>query len=127
MRSKYTPSEAELEILKVLWKIEPATVRQLHEVLAMQKNVGYTTTLKQVQRLFEKGILTRKPSGKSHLYTTDYKEDNAKTKLFGKLKDTLFNGSVMDLVMHALGEEDPTLNELDQLEKFLKEIKKNKK
>lgn len=127
MNSKYIPSEAELEILQVLWKIEPATVRQLHEVLIVQKDVGYTTTLKQVQRLFEKGILAREASGKSHLYTTEYKEDNAKAKLFGKLKDTVFNGSVMDLVMHALGEEEPSLDELEQLEKFLKEQKRNKK
>ena len=78
MSKKYTPSDAELEILQVLWEKEPISVRGIHEVLANKKEVGYTTTLKQVQRLYEKGALDRVAQGKSHLYTANYKEKNIK-------------------------------------------------
>lgn len=127
MSKKYTPSDAELEILQVLWEKEPISVRGIHEDLAKKKEVGYTTTLKQVQRLFEKGILGRVANGKSHLYTSHYKEKDVKAGLLDKLKDAAFKGSAMDLVMHALGESEPTMDDLDLLEQFLKEHKSNKK
>ncbi len=127
MKKKYTPSEAELEILQILWEFEPATVRTIHETLTEKKDVGYTTTLKQIQRLFEKGVLSRTSSGKTHLYTTTLKEKEIKTGLIDKLKKTAFNGSALDLVMHALGNNEAKQEEIDMLEKFLEEQKNKKK
>jgi len=127
MNKKYIPSQAELEILQILWKLEPATVRQIHDELSQIKEVGYTTTLKQVQRLFDKQVLKRESLGKAHLYVTQYKEEDIKSDMFSKFKDSVFKGSAMDLVMHALGEDEPSKEDLDLLEKFLEEQKKNKK
>ena len=127
MSKKYTPSDAELEILQVLWEKEPISVRGIHEILAHKKEVGYTTTLKQIQRLYEKGVLDRIAQGKSHLYTAKFKEKDIKGSLVDKLKDVAFKGSAMDLVMHALGDSEPSMDDLDMLEEFLKNHKPNKK
>ena len=127
MSKNYTPSDAELEILQVLWDKEPITVRGIHEELSKKKEVGYTTTLKQVQRLYEKGVLTRESQGKTHLYVSQFKEKDIKGGLLDKLKNAAFKGSAMDLVMHALGDNEPSMDDLDMLEQFLNEHKSKKK
>jgi len=118
-----TPSEAELEILNVLWKKEKATVREVHEQLSLSKEVGYTTTLKQMQRMLDKGLIIREDSEKAHLYAAIIKEKEVKNTLINRLLHGAFGGSAMKMVMHALGQADTSPEEIENLEKFLKEQK----
>ncbi|MDN5201528.1 BlaI/MecI/CopY family transcriptional regulator [Fulvivirgaceae bacterium BMA10] len=118
------PSEAELEILRVLWGNEPCSVRFVHEELSKKKQVGYTTTLKQMQRMFEKGLISRIESGKVHEYTAALKETEVQTRLFDKFLETTFKGSAMEMVMHALGRSKSSPEEIEKLRKFLDDLEK---
>ncbi len=123
MTQKRKPSEAETAILKVLWQDEPCTVRNIHARISATKDVGYTTTLKQVQRLLDKGLLAREPGpGKSYLYRTTASEEETKTRLFDRFVETAFGNSVSDLVMHALGNGEPTEDEIREIRAFLNQI-----
>ncbi|MEM6628470.1 MAG: BlaI/MecI/CopY family transcriptional regulator [Bacteroidota bacterium] len=119
----FHPSEAELEILEVLWRIEPASVREIHEILSQSKQVGYTTTLKQIQRMLDKGMVSRTGSGKSHQYSAVAKKSEVRRTLFQKFVDSTFEGSAMDLVMHALGQKKASPEELEKLMQFLEKQK----
>jgi len=125
-KKQFNPSEAELEILQILWKIQPTTVRKIHEILSKKKDVGYTTILKQMQRMYhkDKGMLTRVKEGKTHLYTAIPKESKIKQGMLSKFVDAVFEGSQMDLVMHALGKSKTSKKELEELQKWLDEQKK---
>jgi predicted transcriptional regulator len=116
----FQPSEAELEILQVIWEIEPATVRSIHErIAAAGKEVGYTTVLKQIQRLTEKGALEKEVLEGSHLYRALVKETDVKQELAGKVMRTAFGGSALQMMMHALGNEKADPDELLQLKTWL--------
>lgn len=117
----YEPSDAELEILQVLWEHEPATVRTVFEILEKKRDVGYTTILKQMQRMYEKGMVKRDKDGKGHVYTAVPREEEIKKTLLDDLVDKAFKGSAMDLVMHALGRADTSPEELEALKKWLEE------
>lgn len=117
------PSEAELEILQVLWEIEPATVRNIHDKLSAKKEVGYTTTLKQMQRMFDKGMINRTAQGRTHLYSAQIKEAKVKQSLLDKLLDTAFKGSAIELIQHALGRTKPGAAEIEELEKLIQQKK----
>lgn len=121
------PSERELEILQVLWDLEPATVRDIHEQIAREKNIGYTTTLKQIQRMFDKGLVSRKKHGKSHVYSSKVGRHETQNNLFDKLLNTAFKGSAIKLVMHALGKGKPTPEEIKQLRELLNKMEGGKK
>ncbi|MEM6633452.1 MAG: BlaI/MecI/CopY family transcriptional regulator [Bacteroidota bacterium] len=113
------PSAAETEVLQILWEKEPQTVREIHEALSKKRPVGYTTTLKKMQRMFEKGLLKRVEGGKSHLYSAVAQPSETRQKLFDRLVDTAFEGSAMKLVMHALGGADTSPEEIEQLIQWL--------
>lgn len=116
----FQPSEAELEILQVLWAIEPASVRSIHErILESGKDVGYTTVLKQIQRLTEKGALDKDVIDGVHLYRSLVNEKDVKQDLAGKVMRTAFGGSALQMMMHALGQEKPDAAELEELKKWL--------
>ncbi len=116
----FQPSEAELEILQVIWEIEPATVRSIHErIAAAGKEVGYTTVLKQIQRLTEKGALKKEIVEGSHVYRALVKETDVKQELAGKVMRTAFGGSALQMMMHALGNEKADPEELLQLKTWL--------
>ncbi|MCI4668297.1 MAG: BlaI/MecI/CopY family transcriptional regulator [Bacteroidia bacterium] len=117
------PSESQLEILQILWEHEPATVRFIHEQLAKLKDVQYTTTLKQIQRMTEKGMVKAKKQGRSYTYTTIIKEHQVKKSLINRLVDGAFKGSAIELALHALGQSKPTEDELDRLKDWLEEQK----
>ena len=119
--SIYEPSDAELEILQVLWTNEPATVRTVYEILEKKREVGYTTILKQMQRMYEKGMVKRIREGKLHLYTAVPRETEIQKTLLDDLVDKAFKGSAMDLVMHALGRGQTSPEELEALKKWLEE------
>ena len=118
------PSDSQLEILQVLWEHEPATVRFIHEKLCKTRDLQYTTTLKQIQRMTEKGMVKAEKSGRSYEYTTLIKEKQVKKSLINRLADGAFKGSAMELALHALGQSKPTEDELDQLRAWLEEKKK---
>ena len=117
------PSEAELDILNIIWQRQPVTVRAVHEILIETKKVGYTTTLKQIQRMTDKGMIERVGTGKAHQYQAIVKEEKVKENLFQKLVNTAFKGSALKLVMHALGNSKTSKDEIEALEQFIKNKK----
>ncbi len=118
------PTESELEILQVLWDKGEATVREVHEELAHTKDIGYTTALKLLQIMFEKGLVTRDDSAKSHVYMPAVTRERTQKQLVGKMIDTLFAGSPGQLVMQALGNHNASKEELDEIQRLLDSLKK---
>src|SRR3981081_1731708 len=104
MSAKYIkPTESELEILNILWLNGLATVRDVHEELAKTKEAGYTTTLKLMQIMHEKGLVKRDDTFKSHIYQAAVSKEKTQKHLLGKMINTLFGGSSTELVIQALG------------------------
>ena len=109
------PSDFELVILGVLWRRGSATVREVHEDLLPERQQGYTTVLKSMQIMFEKGLVTRDESERSHVYFPAVEEAATRTTLVQDLADKAFGGSALHLLMHALHRETPKPEELDAL------------
>ncbi|WP_017930857.1 BlaI/MecI/CopY family transcriptional regulator [Robiginitomaculum antarcticum] len=123
MKKNRKPSAAESAILNVLWAKQPCSVKEIHDILSATKDVGYTTTLKQVQRLHSKGMVARKPGeGKSFLYSAAVKEDVTKSDLFDQFVETAFSNSVSELVMHALGNEKTSEAEINKIRAFIAKL-----
>ncbi|HEV3251130.1 MAG TPA: BlaI/MecI/CopY family transcriptional regulator [Puia sp.] len=118
------PTESELEILQVLWGRESASVRDVHEELAKRKDVGYTTTLKLMQIMHEKGIVKRDDSFKTHIYQAAVSKEKTQKHLLGKMINTLFGGSPTELVIQALGNHKASPQELDDIQHLLDNLKK---
>lgn len=117
------PTESELEILQVLWAEGKATVRKVHETLQDVKDAGYTTTLKLMQIMHEKGLVGRDDSGKTHIYYALVSKEKTQQHLLGKMMQTLFDGSPAQLVMQALGGQKPSPEEIEKIEALLKQLK----
>lgn len=120
------PTESELEILQVLWDEKTATVRTVHEALSKTKDSGYTTTLKLMQIMFEKGLVTRNDSSKTHIYQPAVSREKTQKQFLNKMIDTLFAGSSANLVMQALGGHDASEAELQQIQDLINQLKKDK-
>ena len=119
------PSPAETAILQVLWEHQPCSVKAIHAHLSRTKSVGYTTTLKQIQRMHDKGLVTREPGeGKSYNYSAAVGEDDTKSRLFDRFVTTAFEGSVPDLVMHALGTDKASPDDIEKILEFLDSLEK---
>ena len=118
------PTESELEILQVLWEKETASVREVHEELAKSKDVGYTTTLKLMQIMFEKGLVKRDATFKTHIYEAQVSRDKTQKHLLNKMIDTLFGGSPTQLVLQALGNHKASDEELEEIQQLLNNLKK---
>jgi BlaI family penicillinase repressor len=124
MTTRYIkPTESELEILKVLWDRDLASVRDVHEELAKTKDVGYTTTLKLMQIMHEKGLVKRDDSFKTHIYQAAVSKERTQKHLLGKMINTLFGGSPTELVIQALGNHKPTPAELNEIQLLLNNLK----
>ena len=117
------PTESELEILRVLWSRTTASVRDVHEELAKHKEVGYTTTLKLMQILHEKGLVKRDDSIKTHIYQANVSREKTQKVMVGKMIDTLFGGSPTELVMQALGNHKASAVELEEIQKLIDNLK----
>jgi BlaI family transcriptional regulator, penicillinase repressor len=117
------PTESELEILQVLWAKNSATVREVHEELLKTKDAGYTTTLKLMQIMFEKGLVTRDSSSKTHIYKPAVSRENTQNLFLNKMIDSLFSGSSAQLVMQALGNHKASKEELEEIKNYLNAIK----
>lgn len=118
---------SELEILNILWPKGPSTVREVHEVLELNKEAGYTTTLKLMQIMHEKKLLKRNEDSKSHVYSADVAQEKVQGQMVRGMIDTMFNGSASQLVMQALGNHKTDAKELQAIKKYLDELEKNKK
>ncbi len=117
------PTESELAILQVLWNKGQASVREVHEVLSEHKNAGYTTTLKLMQIMHEKGIVSRDDSSKVHIYRPNISRENTQQQIVGKMIHTLFGGSSSQLVLQALGNHSPNAAELEEIEALIAQLK----
>jgi BlaI family penicillinase repressor len=123
MGKQLKPTESELEILQVLWEKQKATVREVHEILAASKDVGYTTTLKLMQIMFEKGLVRRDESSKTHIYEPLASREKTQKQLVSRMIDTLFQGSPAQLVMQALGQHKTSAGELEEIQRLLDNLK----
>ncbi len=124
MKKKETPrpTEAELEILQVLWQSGPATVRLVNDRLNEKRPVGYTTTLKMMQIMHDKGLLRRDERQRSHLYSPVIKERETQQILLNRFLESAFGGSAARLVMQALGNHQASREEIARIRAFLDQL-----
>lgn len=118
------PSEAQLEILDLLWQDQPATVQNLHDRLASRRQVSYNTVLTQLQRMTKAGFVVRNTDQRTHTYTAGVAREEVEQNLFDRLADTAFGGSKINLAIRALGNETPTAEELDEIQQWINRQKK---
>ncbi|HEY8780884.1 MAG TPA: BlaI/MecI/CopY family transcriptional regulator [Mucilaginibacter sp.] len=116
------PTESELEILQVIWKKGQCTVRDVHEELAKNKDAGYTTTLKLMQIMHEKGLVERDTTAKTHLYKALITREQAQQTALDKIISTVFKGSTADLVIQALGHHRASKDEIDAIKSYLEQF-----
>lgn len=121
------PTDSELEILQLLWELGPSTVRAVNERLNERRDVGYTTTLKLLQIMFEKGIVTRMEEGRTHTYTAAITETDTQTVLLQEFVDQTFRGSAMKMVMQALGNHEASSAELDEIKALIAHMEQQNK
>lgn len=115
------PTDAELAILRVLWERGPSTVRQVHEAMTAERPTGYTTTLKLLQIMAEKGLVRRDETDRTHVYEPRVGEEQTQRQLTQDLLDRAFGGSAMKLVMQALSSRKATAEELAQIRQLIEE------
>ncbi len=116
------PTKSELEILQILWQIGPATVRDVNNELLKVKDVNYTTTLKFMQIMTDKGLLQRDESQMKHVYRVAEDEQKTKAHLLDKFVDTMYKGSASKLVMQLLGNKNTSQQELQEIKDILKRL-----
>ena len=118
------PTDAELDILAVLWRLGQATVREVHQ--ALDKDNGYTTTLKQMQVMTEKGLVTRSERFRTHIYEAALSKEQTQTEIAGNLLKRAFDGSARSLVMGALAAQPTSREELVEIRKMIDRFAKGK-
>jgi BlaI family penicillinase repressor len=118
------PTKSELEILQVLWDKGPSTVREVNNELVKQRDVNYTTTLKQMQIMADKGILTRDESQMKHIYSVAEDEQKTKAHLVEKFVDSMYKGSTGKLVMQLLGNKKTSKEDLRAIKEMLNKLEK---
>ncbi len=118
----YKPTDSELEILQIIWQDGPSSVRAINDILNQRREVGYTTTLKLMQIMNEKGIVERDTAAKSHIYRANAREYDTKNSLLTDFVNTTFQGSAMSLVMQALGNNQASQSELNELKDLISQI-----
>jgi BlaI family penicillinase repressor len=115
------PTDAELAILRVLWAQGPSTVRQVLDTLAEERRMGYTTVLKLLQIMTEKGLVARDESDRTHVYEARYGEADTQRQLVDDLLDRAFGGSAMQLVMSALSSRKTSRKDLAEIRRLIEE------
>jgi BlaI family transcriptional regulator, penicillinase repressor len=114
-RSIPRPTEAELELLRILWDKQPATVREIYDTLNQEKPSGYTTVLKLLQIMTGKGLVVRDEANRAHVYRAAMSQDTMQSTMLRDLSVRLFAGSAAQLAMHALAMEPASQNELNEI------------
>ena len=123
--SRRLPTDAEIDILAVLWRLGPSTVREVHDALG--KESGYTTTLKQMQLMAGKGMLARSERFRSHVYEASVPQEETRTQIAGDLLRRAFGGSAKSLVMGALTAEPASREELRDIRRILDEFERGRR
>lgn len=118
------PTDAELAILRVLWERGPSTVRQVHEILSAVRPTVYTTILKLMQIMDEKGLVRRDKSQRAHVYQPTFTEAETQKRLVGDLLERAFSGSTASLLMQALSAKEASAEELAQIRQILDEVER---
>jgi predicted transcriptional regulator len=118
------PTGSELEILQILWDKGESTVREVHEILEKNKPVGYTSTLKLMQIMLEKGLVARNADSRTHIYRANINREKTQQQLVSRMIDNVFSGSAARLVIHALGNHKATAKEIEEIKKYLDNLKK---
>jgi predicted transcriptional regulator len=126
METFQKPTESELEVLKVLWQMGRATVKQVNEEINKTKETGYTTTLKIMQIMFEKGLVSKNADGKQHIFEAKIGEEDTQKSLLNRFIDSTFQGNAMSLVMQAMGNHHASEEELSELKKLIQQLEKDK-
>lgn len=116
------PTEKELEILQILWENDDVSVKDVHESLGGEAANGYTTILKLMQIMHEKGLVSRERSGKLHLYKALLSQESTRQQMVDKMIDTVFQGSAAQLVLSALGNNRSSKEELLEIRKYLEKL-----
>ena len=120
------PTQSELKILQILWDKGPCSVRNVHEKISEDKDAGYTTTLKLMQIMAEKGHVTRDTSSRTHIYSASVSENDAKTDLLSSFISSTFKGSAKSLVLQALGNNETSQDDLNEIKKLISSIENSK-
>src|SRR5688500_16002605 len=119
-------TEKELEILQIIWKKGAASVKDVHQALGGDVSNGYTTILKLMQIMHEKGLVTRQKNGKLHLYKAVPTQEKTREQMLSKMIETVFQGSATQLVMSALGNNKSSREELQEIKKYLEKLEGGK-
>ena len=125
MSKSLKPTEAELEILQVLWEEGPSSVRIVHDALSDKKEVYYTTTLKTMQVMNEKGMLSRNTDQRSHIYAPLIEKKQVEKNMWDRMAETMFSGSSAKMIMSALGHKKPSPAELAAIKSLLEKMDKH--
>ena len=121
------PTKTELAILNIMWQISPATVRQIHEELIKNGKTSYTTTLKMLQVMHQKGLVSRNSDQKAHIYQPSLSKKETQKQMLDDLKNRLFGGSISSLVLQALGTAETTKqSEIDEIKALLEKVEDDK-
>lgn len=121
MKPTGQPTPAELEVLDVLWEKQSATVREVFEEINKRRPTAYTTVLKIMQIMQEKGLLLRDEAGKAHIYRPAQPQGQTQTRLVSTLLEKAFRGSALSLVQHVLEAKPATREELEAIRKMISE------
>lgn len=127
MENPPRPTDAELELLTVLWTLGPTTVREIHETIARRRPTQYTTVLKQMQVMTEKGLVLRNEKQRAHVYEAARPREWTQKQLAGDILQRAFNGSAKSLMMGALSSRKASKQELAELRVLLDEYEKRTK
>ena len=126
-RSMPRPTDAELEILRVLWQRGPSTVRDVYETISAGKTIGYTTVLKLMQIMTEKGLVRRDEAERAHVYRASLAQEETQQQLVGDLLERAFDGSAMSLVMQALAAKRASAEEVARIREMLDEFERGER
>jgi predicted transcriptional regulator len=125
-RDPCSPTDAQLAILNVLWARGPSTVRDVHEALTPDDSRGYTTTLKLMQVMVEKGLVRRDETHRSHVYAAEVSQDRTQKQLLRELQKKAFGGSAASLVMRALSDRPASTEEIAAIRRLLDRLESGK-
>jgi predicted transcriptional regulator len=122
--SSSQPTEVELQILRILWDLGPSPVREIHKRLEAEKGTNYSTTVKMLSVMLQKGLLRRDEDAQPHVYRTALTREKAGKKMLGELIEKVYEGSAMSLILQALSSSKPTKEELDEVRRLLDQMEK---
>ena len=116
------PTDSELEILQILWEQGPAPVRTVNDILSRHREVGYTTTLKIMQIMLDKGLVVRNTDARSHIYAAGVEESDIQSQMLSRFLQSTFRGSASKLVVQLLGNHNATKEELAEIKALIRQI-----